>query len=490
MRLITTLSIFVLTISISIGIATEKAANDLENCLSREIPEKSVYIGRDSPEYSKYNFQWNTRKGEIMPLGYILTQVPSDVQGSIRCGVELGIRMIPRSGGNSYEKYSFGDSESVIIDLRLLNQLDVNTSTRQIDVGAGVLIGHLYWALWTAGGFGFAGTYCPSVGVGGATLGGGCGYWSKKFGLLSDNVVEMDVVTADGQLQTVDKNTNPDLFWALLGGGGGNFGIVTRFNFKIFEVSDIRVTQINFEYDLATLPQVFAAWQTFNFNARDGTGYARLEIGSDWLTLHVTDNNLTNEDTAKIIAAFPRGEKDPVVSEYNFVDFAAANAYPPMNSSAELGQVTHDMIHKHEFRAKSYFGNKLLFASEILAVTSLLQRVPRDNIIEMSTFGGETNKIPKNATSFVHRDSLFIIQVRVYNFEETSKEWLAEFDRVALEVMESQGSYQNYIDEELKQNDQYLSRYYGTNLEKLVQVKNQVDPDDYFSFMMSIPSRQ
>ena len=143
-----------------------------------------------------------------------------------------------RSGGHSYAGYSTPD-KGLVVDLGKLNTITVNPDGTA-DIGAGCRLADVYATL---GGQGVCipGGSCPSVGIGGLTLGGGIGVLTRLHGLTCDNLIEADIVTADGTLQTVNADNNPDLFWGLRGGGGGNFGIVTRFKFQTFAAPSINV---------------------------------------------------------------------------------------------------------------------------------------------------------------------------------------------------------------------------------------------------------
>src|SRR2546430_2052515 len=150
-----------------------------------------------------------------------------DVQAVVRWGRRRGVRVIPRSGGHSYAGYSTGGG--VVVDLSTLSGVRVAGKTAVI--GPGTRLFDVYAALASRGGTIPAGS-CPTVGFGGLTLGGGVGLASRKLGTTSDNVVAMTVVAGDGRVLEVDATHHPDLFWALRGAGGRNFGIVTSFRVR------------------------------------------------------------------------------------------------------------------------------------------------------------------------------------------------------------------------------------------------------------------
>ena len=128
-----------------------------------------------------------------------------------------------------------------MVDLRKLNQISVNKRGRYATVGAGCQLIDIYRAL-AAQGVTVPGGSCPSVGVSGVTLGGGMGLAARNFGMTTDNVLGVQIVTADGKLRQVNPRSGSDLYWALRGGGGGNFGVVTQFTFRIHPIPSTRRT--------------------------------------------------------------------------------------------------------------------------------------------------------------------------------------------------------------------------------------------------------
>ena len=163
------------------------------------------------------------------PAAIVQAADATDVATAVRFAREAELEIAVRSGGHSLAGFSTGDGV-LVIDLRRLRGLHVDLATRLVSVGAGMTAGTVTAALAEhdlAIPFGDTG----SVGVAGLTLGGGIGYLVRKHGLAIDRVRRMEVVTVDGQVLDVTADRHPDLFWALRG-GGGNFGIVTRFVYE------------------------------------------------------------------------------------------------------------------------------------------------------------------------------------------------------------------------------------------------------------------
>ena len=153
------------------------------------------------------------------------------MRAAVSWAASHGVEIRARSGGHSYAGYSTLE-RGVVLDLRALHGISVDRSAATATVGAGAQLIDVYAGLAAHGATIPAGS-CPSVAVAGVTLGGGVGLAGRAFGLTADHLVAAQIVTADGRLRTVGARTDPDLLWALRGGGGGNFGVVTDLTFAL-----------------------------------------------------------------------------------------------------------------------------------------------------------------------------------------------------------------------------------------------------------------
>jgi FAD/FMN-containing dehydrogenase len=173
---------------------------------------------------------------ERRPALVVQAASAADVAQAVLLARETGLELAVRSGGHSVAGHSSTDG-GILLDLGSLNGMEIDAAQRTAWAGPGLTAGEYTTAAAAHGlatGFGDTG----SVGIGGITLGGGLGYLSRRYGLTIDHVLAADVVTADGQLVRADAQNHPDLFWALRG-GGGNFGVVTRFQYRLNPVREI-----------------------------------------------------------------------------------------------------------------------------------------------------------------------------------------------------------------------------------------------------------
>ncbi len=200
----------------------------LANALTGDV------LAPGSAEYDEARLVWN-RLHDRRPAAIVRAANAEDVQLAVAFARQADLDIAVRSGGHSLAGYSTGDGV-VVIDLRGLRGLHIDPQTRTVYAGAGLTAGQVTAATAEhelAVPFGDTST----VGIAGLTLGGGIGYLARKHGLAIDHVRSFEVVTADGELVTASASENADLYWALRG-GGGNFGIVTRFEYEAVPVGE------------------------------------------------------------------------------------------------------------------------------------------------------------------------------------------------------------------------------------------------------------
>ena len=205
--------------------------------------------------YSSAALLANSHYDNIKPTAIIKCASVNDVKNGLAFVRKNSLAVTPRCGGHSWGGTS--TTTGVVLNVTPMNAIQVN-SDGTAKVGAGAQLAEVYDALISKGVCIPSGT-CLTVGISGITMGGGIGVLDRKFGLTCDNLLSAEVVTADGRLLVCDETHEPDLFWAIRGGGGGNFGVATSFTFKTHPIQDITVARANFSFqDFAS---VFKAWQ-------------------------------------------------------------------------------------------------------------------------------------------------------------------------------------------------------------------------------------
>ncbi|TML84717.1 MAG: FAD-binding oxidoreductase [Actinobacteria bacterium] len=408
------------------------------------------------------------RYDAIRPLAVVQALGEGDVSRTILWARKNGVRLAARSGGHSYGGYS--TTNGVVVDLRRLNGISVDMRSRTATVGAGALLFDVMTTL-AARGVAIPHGSCPTVAVGGLALGGGVGFASRAWGTTSDNVLALRVVTADGRIRECGPKSNPGLYWACRGGGGGNFGVATRFRFRVHPVSNVSWFVASWPW--AQAEQIVAAWQASAPHAPDGlfsicslSGTRHVQVFGQFLGPESqlrTDLAPLQQVAGISLRTGTSTYRDAQVRWAGCLGESTAACRTPRRSS---------------FAAKSDYFDTPLPPAGVAALRRAMER-PGAGSILLDSYGGALNRPAPDATAFVHRDALFSAQ---YYAGGTSLHWL----RAAHADMRPYASgfaYQNYIDPELAD---WRHAYYGTNLARLEEIKKRFDPNRFFRFPQAI----
>lgn len=167
---------------------------------------------------------------------------------------------MPIAGGHSYAGLSIGNNRSILLDFRYMNAISINRKDKVATVEAGTFLGHLYGVLWKNGRFGAPLGVCSTVAMGGLAIGGGVGYFSTLYGLVIDNLEEINMVDARGNEVRVNKTHNDDLWWAMRGVGPGYIGLVTSVKLKLFKAGDLTLTTVQIRFRNDSFKRVMASY--------------------------------------------------------------------------------------------------------------------------------------------------------------------------------------------------------------------------------------
>jgi FAD/FMN-containing dehydrogenase len=451
-------------------------------------------VQRGAPGYDRARLLYDTRFDSVKPRAVVFCESIADVQKTVRWARQHAVRIVPRSGGHSYGGYS--TTTGVVVDVSRLNRISLDKRNRAA-VGAGARLIDVYDHLWQSGRTIPAGT-CPTVGIAGLAQGGGIGFAARKFGLTCDNLLEATVVLANGNAVVCNARTNPDLYWALRGGGGGNFGIVTRLVFRTYPVANVVTYALEWPWTDAS--RVIQAWQKLAPHAPDGlftvlnmsavagsTAPPRITSAGQFFgtegALRALLQPLTATGTPTRFTVTNRTYMDAQRMWAGCSGTIEECHLPPQGN---LGRAT--------FKGKSSYANKPLTAR---GIDTLIRQIEArratgsgSGILLLDSYGGAINRVKKGATAFVHRDALFSMQYLAYwdpsQPAQPNLAWLRRFHG-AMAPYVSPFAYQNYIDPE---QPRWPNAYYGSNLNRLIAVKRRYDPKNVFRSAQSIPLRR
>jgi FAD/FMN-containing dehydrogenase len=441
--------------------------------LDRSI--RGEVIQRGAPGYNAARVLYDTRFDGVKPQAIAYCESLVDVQKTVRWARKHGVRIVPRSGGHSYGGYS--TTSGVIVDVSRLHAISVTADGRAA-VGAGAHLLDVYTSLAARGRMIPGGT-CPTVGIGGLTQGGGIGLSGRKFGLTCDNLLEATVVLADGSVAVANAHQHEDLFWALRGGGGGNFGIVTRYVFRTHPASD--VTTYSLEWPWSDAKNVVQAWQQLAPHAPD-------ELASVLNVSAVAGGGASITSAGQFFGseAALRSLLAPLATTGSPTRYTTT----PRTFLGAVHYFAGGGSGRSTFAAKSSISNVNLSSAGIDALLHQIESKRTagtgSGIVLLDSWGGAINRVAKTKTAFVHRDALFSLQYLAYwNAGAAAAPNVAWLRRchAAMRPYVSAFAYQNYIDPDLST---WPHAYYGTNLSRLRQVKRRYDPHNVFHFKQSI----
>lgn len=434
---------------------------------AKEVP--TIYPWDDDYDKLRYNVN---RRFVVYPWMIVMAETTDHVVAAIKWARKNNIPIVARSGSHCYEPYSLVDG--MIIDqsrrtqMRVYDEHSEEGKHKVVVVESGALIGPVQEYL-SYEGLALIGGTCPNVGIAGLTLGGGIGFLTRKYGLASDNLLAAEVVLANGDVIKCNSKQHEDLFWALRGAGNGNFGIVTKFAFRVHPIDKVVIFDLTYPYE--QIKKVIDTWQRWAPFASDNLS-TELNIFNDHILF--TGQYLgPKHDLKKLLQ--PMLELDPkgFVKQVAFVDacrhFAGNGFYPPF------------------FVCASSFAKRFLPKKVIAIIEKYMKNASPGVKLEINAFGGKMRKIPSDATAFVHRDdTLYWVQLQSHwskqsdNYKEMA--WAYEFFDLLRPYL--QGAYVNCPESTL---ENALEEYYGQNLPRLIEIKQKYDPDNFFHYKQSIP---
>lgn len=422
---------------------------------------------------------------DTRPRAVASCETPTDVAEAISFARRYALHAVPRSGGHCFSGRS--STDGIVIDLSPMRSVSVSGSVAT--VGAGAHLSEVYDAL-DRHGLTIPAGCDPSVGTSGLTLGGGLGILGRKHGLTSDSLLGAQVVLADGRIVECDERREDDLFWALRGSGGCNFGVVTSLAFETILAP--AATAFHLTWGPADAASLIEVWQTWAPDAPDELAASLLLTAPGDVdrppTVNVFGAMLGTESDAEELfdELVARAGVDPTSTCYKHASYREIKHY-----LAEHGLGDH-RPDGHQFSKSEFFRRPLPEEAVATLVQNLAEgRVPGESReLDFTPWAGAYNRVPAEATAFAHRDERFLLlQVAVVDPDASTAErgaargWLGR-SWASVHPWGSGGVYPNFPDPDL---ENWARAYHGTNLERLVHLKRRYDPDGFFRFHQSIP---
>lgn len=431
----------------------------------------------------------NTRWDAIKPAAIVKCASVADVKAGLDFVRKNSLSVTPRCGGHSWGGTS--TTTGVVLNVTPMNAVQVNADGTA-KVGAGARLAEVYDTLISQGVCIPSGT-CLTVGISGITMGGGMGVFERRYGLTCDNLLSAEVVTADGRLLVCDETHEPDLFWAIRGGGGGNFGVATSFTFRTHAIQDVTTTRAFFSFNDFT--PVFKAWQRWQNILPDhiwGQIYLAFEPGTDtFFTLSgyclgpatsmqpYWDAFLHDVGTAAI---------SPSLTQRSYRDVAwDMCASMTLKQCSIQGQTSEGQKGRYDqVLSSDFFTTNPLPDAAIAMLVTMVNTAKAANNSGSYIFnhmGGQLARVAPDATAFAHRNAAFSLEYATWPNGKTYDTALPNRMRANMAPWSSGGAYVNYLDPLLTNSG---TAYYGSNLARLQSVKKAYDPNRVFNMAQGV----
>ncbi len=401
-----------------------------------------------------------------------------DVAAVVGLASETGLELAVRSGGHGNAGHGTTDG-GIVLDLGAMKGLEIDVAGRTAWAESGLTAGETTIALGAHGlavGFGDTAT----VGIGGITLGGGIGYLSRRFGLTIDSLLAADVVTADGRLVRVDAENHPDLFWAIRG-GGGNFGVATRFKFRLQPVDTIYG-------GLLVLPataRVIASFMALAESAPDELSsivnvmtappmpFLPPEVHGQVVVLSMLAYSGPLADAERAVAPF-RAIATPLADMVRPMKYP--EMYPPEDRSYRPTALTRGLFLDHV---------------DTEVARTILERLQASDaalrVAQLRFMGGAIARVSNDATAYAHRRSRIVASLTtVYEGPDdrpVREDWMTGF--AAALQQSDRGAYVNFLGDEGP--ERIHAAYPGRTWDRLAEVKARYDPDNLFRLNQNVP---
>jgi hypothetical protein len=454
--------------------------------LARDFDGRLILPGEEG--YALAAWPNNARWAGVHPLAVAMCANEADVQRCVRWAGDTGLPFAIRSGGHNYA--GFSTSPGLLIDVKQINGVTVNLDKQTATVQGGANNNDVAAAL-RAYPYAIPSGRCPTVGTSGLVLGGGWGFAATHAGLTCDSLLSTRVVTAGAAARSIDTHSGGDLFWAVRGGGGGNFGVHTEFTFQLHPVD--QMTTFNLVWAPGKQVELLRALQTLQL-----TYPTLISTRSKAVPLAAGARPARDTLGVQTLGQFWGKEKDlreMLAPLYAIAQPQAADIYQVDYWRGRDYLLTDDPNGMYEIRCS--YVRDMLSDEALDTMLEWMTRWPGGSLLPenmgiLFAIGGKVKEVGAADTAYVHRGSNFIFEMEAAwspldkpDVVRRQREWLASYYADMQRFLQPE-SYVNFPNRDLKN---WARAYYGGNLERLSQVKREVDPHNLFRFEQSIPLR-
>jgi FAD/FMN-containing dehydrogenase len=438
--------------------------NDFVDALRLGVDGQVLTTGTDYDDARTPHFP--VRVGN--PLAVVRPKHVDDVAAAVNAARLTGLPLFVRSGAHHGAAHSTGDG--VLLDLRSLDNIDIDVVDRTAWVDTGLPAREVAWALEPHGlavGFGDTG----SVGIGGLTLGGGIGFLSRLYGMTIDNVLAAEIVTADGRVHIVDHDHEPDLFWAIRG-GGGNFGVVTRFRYRLAEVREVYGGPLI----LPATPQTIARLAQVCGAADDALTVIANVIPAPPMPFIPEAVHGQLVILARVCYAGDLQRAEQAVQPVREIAMPVVDLMQPMPYAALLDEEAPSKGHPVAVR------NMFLHHIDESVGATIVEGLHRSDTwlraVQFRVLGGAISRVAPDATAYAHRKAVIMINViRALDGDELGARRWTE-DLAGALYQSEDGAYVNFFGPH--DGDRIGAAYPADTLTRLRRIKARYDPTNLF----------
>jgi FAD/FMN-containing dehydrogenase len=434
-------------------------------------------IGRDDERYDSAR---STFYGgfDRRPAAIVRVASAADVAQVVSYARDSGLELAVRSGGHSLVGHCVIEG-GVVLDLSEMHAVEVDPDERTAWAGTGATAAHYTNTTGAFGlGTGFGDT--GSVGIGGITLGGGVGYFVRKYGLTIDDLLAAEVVTADGLLLHTNEESEPDLFWAIRG-GGGNFGVATRFRFRLHDISSL----VGGMMMLPATPEIIARFIAEAQEAPEELSAIANVMVAPPMPMIPAELHGKLVLMALMAHVGPADAGERAVAPFRALATPLADMVKPMK--------VEDIYppEQEDYHPVASGHTMFLDSVDVEVAGTILDRLMSTDammrVVQLRVLGGAMARVDRDATAFAHRKSRIMANIgAVYERVEQRpvySDWVTSFADTLQQS--DRGAYVNFLTDESE--DRVRDAYPGRTWDRLRSIKRRYDPDNLFRSNQNIP---